>query len=73
MRGERGFAMRDTGLTPRKIEQILRDAGVSKSVARAIVARGWQGADDADAVEAEALCEKLKDAAARLKGFCEND
>jgi hypothetical protein len=63
--------MSDTGLSARKIEAILRAAGISKATARRIVAQGWQATDDADADEAEAVAaitEAFKAAAERLKG-----
>jgi hypothetical protein len=48
----------DTGLTARKIEQILRDAGISKSAARAIVAHGFKAAvGRGDTADAEAVAE----------------
>ncbi len=62
--------MSDTGLTARKIEQILRAAGISKRAARAIIAHGWQGQDDADAAEAEAILKTIDAATERLKGLC---
>ncbi len=72
MRGEEALRLSDTGLSARKIEQILRAGGVSKSIARANVAHGWQDAsdqDDADPEAVAALAQHIKAAAERLKGL----
>ena len=60
----------DTGLSARKIEQILRDAGISKSVARAIVAHGFRAADQAEADQAEALVKTIDAVCERLRRIC---
>jgi hypothetical protein len=75
---QRGFASERHGLTARKIEQILRDADISKSVARAIVAHGFKAAvgqdTDAEVEAVAALIEKLPSAAAAvLKGNPQNE
>jgi hypothetical protein len=63
----------DGDLTARKIEQILRDAGISKSVARAIVAGGWKAVGTDAAPDASALAAKLRSATAILKGHTPNE
>lgn len=58
-------------ITPRTIEAILRDAGVSKAMAAGIVARGFRGALDnereARSAAAKTILQTLNAATARLK------
>lgn len=63
----------DTGknYSPRDCERILRDAGVPRELAKAIVAKGWRGATDQRDADGRATVDAIKARTASLSKFIE--
>ena len=63
----------DEPITLRRVERLLRDAGLPRKFTKALLAGGWKaaaGQDDADAVAAEALVRTIDAATSRLRSMC---
>jgi len=54
-------------VTPSFVERILREAGFSRSEAKALLARGWQGLTNSEAEAAESLLVKLQNLTSQIK------